>query len=301
MATELSKRIDCHVSICTASGVRFPHSSVAQYRGPELDGRFEGAGELTFPDGVVYKGGFRDGQFHGQGTLHFPDGSKYDAVWENGKELDGTFAFADGLTYDPLEGSSMGAKGEGWSYLTPSDRRFHTERTLGRIKPAGDASLGDGRTAPVPEGSFDIGGGMHYDPIHDQVVETSTSKRLRSPNDQERQWITSRCRQAVSNGVTKSASMGDDMEIPHIGVDGNVAAPGTAKTAPSAGEAAPGADEAAPGADEAAPSADEAAPSADEAAPSADEAAPSADEAAPAADEAAPSADEAAPSAEETN
>lgn len=102
-----------------------------QYTGRIVEGRFEGEGEYTFPDGVVYRGGFRDGQFHGEGELRFPSGGIYRAVFDNGTEVEGTFVFADGLTYDPTPD---------WTYLQAADRRFFTELTKGGVRPAGTSN-----------------------------------------------------------------------------------------------------------------------------------------------------------------
>jgi len=173
------------------------------------DGRFEGEGEFTFPDGVVYRGGFRDGQFHGSGMMLFPDGSKYEAVWEAGKEITGSYSFQDGLAYDPEEVSGTPEEAsDGWNYLVPSDRRFHSERRRGKVEPAGQGWLGDGGTPEgIPEGCYDTGLGTHYDPTTETVVQTSSGKAVSRPAEKEKSWILEKCRQAVRSGVGASATM----------------------------------------------------------------------------------------------
>ncbi|KAA0154339.1 hypothetical protein FNF29_02559 [Cafeteria roenbergensis] len=194
------------------------HHTGSKYTGGLSEGRFEGEGEFTFPDGVVYRGGFRNGQFHGSGTMHFPDGSKYEAVWDNGTEITGAYSFKDGLAYDPdegveqaapAEGADGGASGttKGWGYLVPSDRRFHSERQRGHIEPAGQGWLGDGGTADVPEGCYDMAGGLHYDPSDETVKQNDTGKVVRRPDAKEKEWVLSSCRHAVSSGAGDSAQM----------------------------------------------------------------------------------------------
>jgi hypothetical protein len=219
---------------------------LAQFTGGVVDDRFEGHGTFTFPDGVEYKGTFRNGQFHGAGTLRFPDGGTYEAVWDMGTELTGAYSFKDGLAYDPEESrlaeegknataeaptdGTAGAGESGWLYLAPGDRRFHSERQRVHIEPAGKGWLGDRGTAAVPEGTFDMGGGLHLDVTTDTVVETATGKALRKADDAEKAWVVSTCRHAVTAGVTLSARM----EAPGAKQEVSPRAPGEASPRPAA-------------------------------------------------------------------
>ena len=79
-----------------------------------------------YPDGVKYEGSFHNGAFHGKGKLIFANGV-YNGVFRDGKEVEGEYVFDDGLVYAR----------ENWTYSTPADRRFYTERTADTVKPAG--------------------------------------------------------------------------------------------------------------------------------------------------------------------
>ena len=45
-------------------------------------------------------GQFKNGKFHGKGVIYIKGGGQYHAVWNNGKESDGHYEFADSLKYD---------------------------------------------------------------------------------------------------------------------------------------------------------------------------------------------------------
>ena len=47
------------------------------YVGEVQNGKLQGQGRFTRPDGMVYEGTFKANQFHGQGTLIRPDGYKF--------------------------------------------------------------------------------------------------------------------------------------------------------------------------------------------------------------------------------
>merc|ERR1711975_146076 len=95
-----------------------------------INGRFEGKGRFTFPNGNVFEGDFKDGQFHGRGILFFPGKGQYEGKWEAGRCVKGVYKFADGLKYDETK----------WGYCTQDDRRFWTEINNG-VKPAGKSQM----------------------------------------------------------------------------------------------------------------------------------------------------------------
>jgi hypothetical protein len=79
----------------------FTHSSDnSKYIGEFHNGRPNGQGALTWPDGTKYMGQFLDGNMWGQGTLTWPNGDKYVGEFHGGK-MDGvgTLVWANGQKY----------------------------------------------------------------------------------------------------------------------------------------------------------------------------------------------------------
>ena len=68
--------------------ITFPDGS--KYVGEWKDGKFNGLGTYTWSDGEKYEGGFKDGKEHGQGTFTYPDGGKYVGEWKDGQPWNGT-------------------------------------------------------------------------------------------------------------------------------------------------------------------------------------------------------------------
>ncbi|MDP7490276.1 MAG: hypothetical protein QGG10_07160, partial [Arenicellales bacterium] len=64
-------------SSSTASTVRTLQIGGGTYIGDVVDGRANGQGTLTWPNGNKYIGEWKDGKRHGQGTLTLADGDKY--------------------------------------------------------------------------------------------------------------------------------------------------------------------------------------------------------------------------------
>mmetsp|Transcript_42817 Transcript_42817/g.87516 ORF Transcript_42817/g.87516 Transcript_42817/m.87516 type:complete len:294 (-) Transcript_42817:341-1222(-) len=97
--------------------IKFYDGIGSHYSGQLLNGRPHGQGEYTFANGNIYKGDFKNGQMHGKGELHFPGYGKYVATFNDGRAVDGSFFFEDGLQYQP----------QGWKYCVEGDRRFYHE------------------------------------------------------------------------------------------------------------------------------------------------------------------------------
>ena len=56
-----------------------------QYKGDSENGKPNGLGIMTYPDGSKYLGEYKDGKKHGQGTFTFPSGFKYVGEFKDGK------------------------------------------------------------------------------------------------------------------------------------------------------------------------------------------------------------------------
>ena len=153
------------------------------YVGPMESGRYEGEGVYTYPDGTRFEGSFHNGAFHGKGKMIFANGV-FNGVFRDGKEVDGEYVFNDGLKYQD----------KNWSYSTPADRRFFTEREADAINGAGELQYTNAPQPKLPSNCFDIGDGHYYDPNSNQIHELATKKKLRVPSERERRWIEERCR-----------------------------------------------------------------------------------------------------------
>ena len=55
-----------------------------KYVGEIENGKPNGTGTITFPDGTMYEGEFKDGEYHGQGTYTSSDGRKYEGEFKYG-------------------------------------------------------------------------------------------------------------------------------------------------------------------------------------------------------------------------
>ena len=56
-----------------------------QYKGDTENGKPNGLGIMTFPDGRKYVGEYKNGEKHGHGTFTFPSGYKYEGEYKVGK------------------------------------------------------------------------------------------------------------------------------------------------------------------------------------------------------------------------
>ena len=57
-----------------------------KYVGEIENGKPNGTGSITFPDGTMYVGKWKDGKRHGKGTYTNPDGEKYEREFKDGEE-----------------------------------------------------------------------------------------------------------------------------------------------------------------------------------------------------------------------
>ncbi len=155
------------------------------YEGDLVDNVQHGQGKLKFANGNVYEGGFHMGKFHGVGVLTLASGGRYVGTWNFGKEEEpgGKLTLDDGLEYEE----------SGWTYCTPEDRRFQSERKDG-LPPAGATKLSDRRSRDeLPVGCYDVVDG-YFDPGTGDVHAYGTGEVVRTPTDGQVAWIRERCR-----------------------------------------------------------------------------------------------------------
>lgn len=71
-----------------------------KYLGEWKSGREHGQGKTTFPDGNEYEGRYKDGEFHGQGTFIWSKGDSYVGEFKDGKQHGhGTYTYSNGDKY----------------------------------------------------------------------------------------------------------------------------------------------------------------------------------------------------------
>jgi len=87
------------------------------------EGEYHGQGTYTYPDGRMYVGEFKDGEKNGQGTYTYPYGNKYVGEYKDGeKNGQGTYSFPDGEKY---EGEFKDDKRNGQGTLTyPNGEKY---------------------------------------------------------------------------------------------------------------------------------------------------------------------------------
>ena len=61
----------------------FPDGTI--YKGEFKEGNRNGHGTVNFPDGTIYEGEFKEGELNGHGTVNFPNGSKYEGEFKDGR------------------------------------------------------------------------------------------------------------------------------------------------------------------------------------------------------------------------
>jgi hypothetical protein len=71
-----------------------------KYEGEIKNGKPNGYGSSTFPNGTKYVGKFQHGKKHGQGTLSMTDGREYVGKYKDGEpDGQGVLTYADGEKY----------------------------------------------------------------------------------------------------------------------------------------------------------------------------------------------------------
>ena len=95
----------------------------SKYQGQVKDGKPNGLGSLTYPDGSKYVGEYKDGKKHGQGTSTWSDGRKYVGEYKDGiPNGKGTHTFGKGdFEGDKYEGEYKGGIPNGQGTYTSSN------------------------------------------------------------------------------------------------------------------------------------------------------------------------------------
>ena len=91
------------------------------YTGYMVNGKFQGEGNVVYPNNDTYKGHFSNGYFNGYGLFSFHEGGSYKGDWVNGyKQGKGIYKWASGESYDGhwVEGKM---EGTGWDKLPNGD------------------------------------------------------------------------------------------------------------------------------------------------------------------------------------
>ena len=161
---------------------------IPEYTGEYASGRFSGTGQFEL-DGIgKYTGEFANGKFHGYGSLIVP-GGKYEGQWEEGLLITGGFIFEDGLPHSRRK----------WDYCTNKDPRFYKEILDGTSIDGPLRNEYPQKVAPkLPNNCYDLISG-YYDPFNGNIYAYgNTHEVLRVPNDDEKEWIVSHCRQGHS-------------------------------------------------------------------------------------------------------
>lgn len=115
-----------------------------KFLGEIKNGKPNGIGTLSNPDGGRYAGEFKDGIPDGLGILSLPDGKKYDGEWKEGiKEGQGICTFADGSIYtgELKNGLSDGIG----TMIFPNGEKYAGEWKNGKKDGQGTYTYADGR------------------------------------------------------------------------------------------------------------------------------------------------------------
>ncbi|VEN41211.1 unnamed protein product, partial [Callosobruchus maculatus] len=144
-------------------------------------GCFSGEGMYRYPHGVIYEGEFnKKGEFHGIGTLIYPGGQKVQAMWKNGRLMDGAgYVFPTGEIQDEYH-----------KYCQPPDRRYHLEISQD-FGPVGHEYLTNEPTPKhLPSGCYDVAYGIYdprklciYAPIKSERTLSYQAKDLKIMNE----------------------------------------------------------------------------------------------------------------------
>lgn len=158
----------------------------------------DGFGSYRYPDGSEYRGRFVEGKFHGYGHLKLTQPFRFTikGEFERGKLVTiEDMWFNDGLH---VQGSFQDDQFicDDWDYLTPSDRRYQTERFYGQQPVGPTAYLTSTLLArTVPHKCYDVEEGI-FNAKTGWLCERTPpfSKAVYVGCPQEKAWIIRHCR-----------------------------------------------------------------------------------------------------------
>jgi len=107
-----------------------------KYEGKIENGKPNGQGTETFPDGDKYVGEFKDGLLNGQGTYTFHDGGKYEGGWKDSKKHgQGTQTYGKGKWEgDKYIGEYRDGKRHGQGIYTYGKGKWNGDKYEGEYK-----------------------------------------------------------------------------------------------------------------------------------------------------------------------
>uniref|UniRef100_A0A6P4EH02 MORN repeat-containing protein 5 n=1 Tax=Drosophila rhopaloa TaxID=1041015 RepID=A0A6P4EH02_DRORH len=170
----------------------------------------DGFGSYRYPDGSEYRGRFHQGQFHGYGHLRLAQPYRFTVKgeFEHGRLVTvEDMWFSDGLH---VEGRFAGSKLEcdDWDYLTPSDRRYHSERRYGQ-QPVGPTAFITAKMLPrdIPPHCYDVEEGLFNSKtcwLTDRPGPFRGTMYVGCKRDKD--WIKRHCRKARTAHLSEPAS-----------------------------------------------------------------------------------------------
>jgi hypothetical protein len=96
----LSQETGCISGTCEDGKGVYVYTNGYKYQGNFVNGKREGYGQLSGPEGDSYDGMWADDNFYGQGTYIWSNGSRYVGEWKNGvKDGYGIYFYANGDKY----------------------------------------------------------------------------------------------------------------------------------------------------------------------------------------------------------
>lgn len=135
--------------IPNGSGAMY-YSDESVYTGSFKDGKCDGEGEWSAPDGSKYKGGFKNDTFDGSGVYIYSDGSSYTGEFKNGKR--NGHGVSVSVSGDKYDGEFRDGFRHGSGTYTFSDGSYYTGQfAYGERNGSGKAVSSNGDTY---EGEF---------------------------------------------------------------------------------------------------------------------------------------------------